>query len=102
MDTLRNLSRVLNSVNGSRKAVLFFSEGIDYDITDVMGTLTGSRYASDVLYSMRDAIGAATRSNVAYLHHRSARPGRHQRRRDGHGSAAAGRDARIESLEHPR
>jgi VWFA-related protein len=66
MDTLRNLSRVLNSVNGSRKAVLFFSEGIDYDITDVMGTLTGSRYASDVLFSMRDAIGAATRSNVAY------------------------------------
>jgi hypothetical protein len=57
---------VLNSVNGSRKAVLFFSEGIDYDITDVMGTLTGSRYASDVLYSMRDAIGAATRSNVAF------------------------------------
>ena len=46
--------------------MLFFSEGIDYDVTDVMGTRHGSRYASDVLYAMRDAIGAATRSNVAY------------------------------------
>jgi VWFA-related protein len=66
MDTLRNLSRLLESVNGSRKSVLFFSEGIDYNITDIMATQTGSRFASDVLYSMRDAIGAATRSNVAF------------------------------------
>jgi len=65
METLRNLSRLLETVNGSRKAVLFYSEGIDYDVQDVMGT-NGSRYASDVLYAMRDAIGAATRSNVAY------------------------------------
>jgi VWFA-related protein len=66
METLRNLSRMLETVNGSRKAVLFYSEGIDYDVTDIMGVASGSRYASDVLYSMRDAIGAATRSNVAY------------------------------------
>ncbi len=66
MDTLRNVSRLLETINGSRKSVLFFSEGIDYDITDIMGTNTGARFASDVLYSMRDAIGAATRSNVAY------------------------------------
>ena len=33
MDTLRNLSRLLETVNGSRKAVLFYSEGIDYDVT---------------------------------------------------------------------
>jgi VWFA-related protein len=66
METLRNLSRMLETVNGSRKAVLFYSEGIDYDVTDIMGVTSGSRYASDVLYSMRDAIGAATRSNVAY------------------------------------
>lgn len=64
METLRNTARLLETVNGSRKAVLVFSEGIDYDITDVMGT--SSRFASDVLYSMRDAIGAATRSNVSY------------------------------------
>ncbi len=65
METLRNLSRLLETVNGSRKSVLFYSEGIDYNITDVMGS-NGSRYASDVLFAMRDAIGAATRSNVAY------------------------------------
>ena len=66
MDTLRNVSRVLDTVNGSRKAVLFFSEGLDYNIVDVMGADTGARHATDVLYSVRDAIGAATRSNVAY------------------------------------
>lgn len=66
MDTLRNISRVLDTVNGSRKAVLFYSEGIDYNIVDVMGADTGARHATDVLYSVRDAIGAATRSNVAY------------------------------------
>lgn len=65
METLRNVSRLLETVNGSRKAVLFYSEGIDYDVTDVMG-LNGARFASDVLFSLRDAIGAATRSNVAY------------------------------------
>lgn len=64
METLRNTSRLLDSVNGRRKAVLYFSEGIDYNTTDVMGDV--SRYATDVLYAMRDAIGAATRSNVAY------------------------------------
>ena len=36
------------------------------------------------------------------LHHRSPRPGRDIRRRDGHAGAAAGRHARTESLEHPR
>lgn len=64
MDTLRNVSRLLDTVNGRRKAVLYFSEGIDYNTVDVMGEV--ARFATDVLYSMRDAIGAATRSNVAY------------------------------------
>jgi VWFA-related protein len=65
METLRNVSRLLETVNGSRKAVLFYSEGIDYNIIDIMGQ-GGARFSSDVLFSMRDAIGAATRSNVAY------------------------------------
>ena len=65
METLRNLSRLLETVNGSRKSVLLYSEGIDYNITDIMGS-NGSRFSSDVLFAMRDAIGAATRSNVAY------------------------------------
>lgn len=64
METLRNVSRLLDTVNGRRKAVLYFSEGIDYNTVDVMGET--ARFATDVLYAMRDAIGAATRSNVAY------------------------------------
>ncbi len=64
METLRNTSRLLDTVNGRRKAVLYFSEGIDYNTLDVMGET--ARFATDVLYAMRDAIGAATRSNVAY------------------------------------
>jgi VWFA-related protein len=64
METLRNTSRLLDTVNGRRKAVLYFSEGIDYNTVDVMGEV--ARFATDVLYAMRDAIGAATRSNVAY------------------------------------
>jgi VWFA-related protein len=64
METLRNISRLLDTVNGRRKAVLYFSEGIDYNTIDVMGEV--SRFATDVHYAMRDAIGAATRSNVAY------------------------------------
>ena len=64
METLRNTSRLLETVNGRRKAVLYFSEGIDYNTMDVMGQT--SRFSTDVLYAMRDAIGAATRSNVAY------------------------------------
>lgn len=64
METLRNTSRLLDSVNGRRKAVLYFSEGIDYNTVDVMGQT--ARFSTDVLYAMRDAIGAATRSNVAY------------------------------------
>lgn len=64
METLRNTSRLLDTVNGRRKAVLYFSEGIDYNTVDIMGET--ARFASDVLYAMRDAIGVATRSNVAY------------------------------------
>ena len=57
MDTLRNLSRLLESVNGSRKSVLFFSEGIDYNVADIMGKV--QRYASDVTRSIASAVSAA-------------------------------------------
>jgi VWFA-related protein len=61
LDTLRGVAAYLEGVRGRRKAVLFFSEGIDYDIYDVFD----SRDATTVLDSTRDAIGAATRANVA-------------------------------------
>jgi len=66
LDTLRNVAEWFGSVRGRRKAILFVSEGIDYDINDMIPQ-TGSTHqsASMVMDSTRDAIGAATRSNVA-------------------------------------
>jgi VWFA-related protein len=66
LDTLRNVAEWFGSVRGRRKAILFVSEGIDYDIYDMIAT-NGSNHqsASMVMDATRDAIGAATRSNVA-------------------------------------
>jgi VWFA-related protein len=66
LDTLRNVAEWFGSVRGRRKAILFVSEGIDYDIYDVIAQ-SGSNHqsASTVLDATREAIGAATRSNVA-------------------------------------
>src|SRR5437762_3407290 len=66
LDTLRNVAEWFGSVRGRRKAILFVSEGIDYDIYDMIAQ-NGSNHqsASLVLDSTRDAISAATRSNVA-------------------------------------
>lgn len=62
MDTLRSVASYMEGVRGRRKAVLFISEGIDYEMYNVFE----AREASTVLDSVRDAIGAATRGNVAY------------------------------------
>jgi VWFA-related protein len=66
LDTLRNVAEWFGSVRGRRKAILFVSEGIDYDIYDVIaGNGSNHQSASTVLDATRDAIGAATRANVA-------------------------------------
>jgi len=66
LDTLRNVADWFGSVRGRRKTILFVSEGIDYDIHDIIpGTGSTHGGASMVLDSTRDAIAAATRSNVA-------------------------------------
>src|SRR6185369_4077309 len=66
LDTLRNVSEWFGSVRGRRKAILFVSEGIDYDIYDIIaGNGSNHQSASMVLDATREAIGAATRSNVA-------------------------------------
>lgn len=62
LETLGSVATYLQGVRGRRKAVLFFSEGIDYDITNVFE----NREATTILEETRDAIAAATRSNVAY------------------------------------
>jgi VWFA-related protein len=66
LDSLRNVAEWFSSVHGRRKTILFVSEGIDYDINDLIPN-SGSthRDASMVIDSMRDAIAAATRSNVS-------------------------------------
>jgi VWFA-related protein len=66
LDTLKNVAEWFSSVRGRRKSILFVSEGIDYDIHDAIPS-TGSNHfgASMVLDATREAIAAATRSNVS-------------------------------------
>jgi len=61
LSALRDTANWMAGINGRRKSVIFFSEGIDYDIQDVFN----SRGASSVLMDARDSIGSATRSNVS-------------------------------------
>ncbi len=62
LDTLRYTAEFLASVRGRRKAVLFFSEGIDYPIYDSFN----AQNASDVIRSTQDAITMAARANVNF------------------------------------
>ena len=62
LDSLRNLSNYLAGISGRRKAIIYFSEGVDYDIYDVFSSSGG---ASAVLQASRDAVAAATRANVS-------------------------------------
>jgi VWFA-related protein len=62
MNTLKGVAEYLTGIRGRRKAVVYFSEGIDYDINNVIE----NRYASDVRDEMQAAIAAATRANVSF------------------------------------
>ena len=61
LDTVRNLSQYLGNIRGRRKALVLFSEGIDYDINDVFNNAD----ATVVMDATRELIAAATRANVA-------------------------------------
>ena len=61
LDTIKNLSEYLGNIRGRRKALVLFSEGIDYDITNVFE----NRDATTVMDATREVLAAATRANVA-------------------------------------
>ena len=60
LETIQNIGKLLSGVSGRRKALVFFSEGIDYDIMDFMN----NHDATTILDATREAIAAATRANV--------------------------------------
>ena len=62
LDDLRQLSDFLAGVHGRRKALIYISEGVDYDIGDPIN----NQYASDIRDAAQDAIAAATRANVNF------------------------------------
>ena len=61
LETIRNLSQYLGNIRGRRKALVMFSEGIDYDINNVFE----NSEATTVIDTTREVIAAATRANVA-------------------------------------
>ena len=63
LTTLKNVSDYLATVRGRRKAVIMLSEGVDYPMMDVFGSLS----ATDVLRALQDTITAAARGNVNFF-----------------------------------
>ncbi|HEY8152320.1 MAG TPA: VWA domain-containing protein, partial [Vicinamibacteria bacterium] len=62
LDVLKAASEWLAGLHGRRKAILFFSEGIDYNTYDQIN----NREASSVLDSVKEATAAAVRANVSF------------------------------------
>jgi len=62
LGTLKNVAEYMSGIRGRRKAVVYFSEGLDYDISNPIQ----NRFATDVLEETKAAIASATRSNVSF------------------------------------
>jgi VWFA-related protein len=79
LDTLQAAAGRLANVRNRRKAILFFSDGIDYNVVSMVpnaaatalrnidpgSAAPSNQFATAVLAAMRAAIDAATRNNVA-------------------------------------
>ena len=61
LQAIENISRWLGDVQGRRKAMLFFSEGFDYDIYQPFDI---GREGSSIIAESREAAAAAQRANV--------------------------------------
>ena len=61
-DSVRALAEALAPVRGRRKAVLMFSEGFGYQLTEPFGM----RSVTDVLRATQDTLSAAARANVNF------------------------------------
>jgi VWFA-related protein len=61
LNTLKDLADFMGTIHGRRKALLLFSEGIDYPTNDVFA----ARYATSVVRATQDAITAAARGDVS-------------------------------------
>ena len=59
---LRNLADFLGTVHGRRKAILWFGEGVDYDITNPFT----ARGADTIRQMMQDVVATANRQNVSF------------------------------------
>ena len=61
LDNLKSISDWIGSIRGRRKAIVWVSEGIDYDLFD----FTNNRDTTSVQEGIKDVIASATRSNVS-------------------------------------
>ena len=62
LGAIRNVAQYLGNIHGRRKAIVYFSEGIDYDINNMFSDQITE--AQSVMDATRDMIAAATRANV--------------------------------------
>ncbi|MBE3132807.1 MAG: VWA domain-containing protein, partial [Acidobacteria bacterium] len=62
LETLKRAADFMAGVRGRRKALIFISEGIDYDISDPIT----NTFASDISDMTREAVAAASRANVSF------------------------------------
>lgn len=60
LNTLESLAEYLEGVRGRRKALIWFSEGIDYPMADAFSSQSGN----EIIRATRDAVSAAARANV--------------------------------------
>jgi VWFA-related protein len=63
---LKNVAEWFSSIRGRRKTILFFSEGIDYDIYNMIRQYDSPSNSSSAIFSdIVDTISATARSNVS-------------------------------------